>query len=66
MADISEVCNEGKAIPVTVNGGPESCEMSGLPHFLGNWLTMVVQPKSASHTGQPPVTPRKIPGTRSC
>jgi hypothetical protein len=39
MSDISEVCNEGKAIPVTGHGGPESCEMSRLPHFLGNWLT---------------------------
>jgi hypothetical protein len=38
-SDITEVCNEGKAIPITVHGGPESCEMSRLPHFLGNWLT---------------------------
>jgi hypothetical protein len=36
MSDISEVCNEGKAVPVTGHGGPESCEMSRLPHFLGN------------------------------
>jgi hypothetical protein len=47
MANISEVCNEGKAIPVTVYGGPESCETSRLPHFLGNWLTMAVKSKSA-------------------
>jgi hypothetical protein len=47
MSDISEMCNEGKAIPVTGHGGPESCEMSRLPHFLGNWLTVAVKSKSA-------------------
>jgi hypothetical protein len=38
MSDISEAYNEGKAIPVTGHGGPESCEMLRFPHFLGNWL----------------------------
>jgi hypothetical protein len=28
-----------KAIPVTGRGGPQGCEMSRLPHFLGNRLT---------------------------
>jgi hypothetical protein len=28
-----------KAIPVTGRGGPQGCETSRLPHFLGIWLT---------------------------
>jgi hypothetical protein len=27
---------KGKAISVTVHGGPKGCETSRLPHFLGN------------------------------
>jgi hypothetical protein len=30
---------KGKAIPVTVRGGPLGCETAKLPHFLDNRLT---------------------------
>jgi hypothetical protein len=36
---ISYKKKKGKAIPVTDRGGPQGCERSRLPHFLGNWLT---------------------------
>jgi hypothetical protein len=31
-------CKVGKAIPVTVRGGPQGCETLRLPHFLDNRL----------------------------
>jgi hypothetical protein len=30
---------KGKAIPVTVHGGPQGCDTSKFPHFLDNRLT---------------------------
>jgi hypothetical protein len=42
---------KGKAIPVTVRGGPQGCETSRLPHLLDSRLT------SALRAGRPPFTP---------
>jgi hypothetical protein len=52
---------KGKAIPVTGRGGPQDCETSRIPHFLGNRLTDADE--VVSLTRRPPFTPRKIPGT---
>jgi hypothetical protein len=30
---------KGEAVSVTGRGGPQSCEMLRLPHFLDSWLT---------------------------
>jgi hypothetical protein len=54
----------GKTIPVTGHEGPQSCETSRIPHFLGNRLT--VGGEVATLTRRPPFTPRKIPGTHFC
>jgi hypothetical protein len=39
----ADTCNDlykkGKAIPVTSRGGPQGCDTSRLPHFLGTRLT---------------------------
>jgi hypothetical protein len=50
---------EGKdrAIPVTSRGGPEGCEMLGLPHFVDNQLRDGNETDSLR-----PFTPRKITG----
>jgi hypothetical protein len=50
----------GKTIPVTGHEGPEGCEMSRLPHFIGNQLTDGGE--IVGLTSQPPFTRRKIPG----
>jgi hypothetical protein len=55
---------KGKAIPVTVRGGPQGFEMSRLSHFLDNRLTD--GGKAVSLTCRPPFTPRKIAGTHFC
>jgi hypothetical protein len=55
---------KGKNIPVTGRGGPQGCETSRLPHFLGNRLTDVG--KVVSLTRRPPFTPRKIHGINFC
>jgi hypothetical protein len=34
-----DIMQKYKVIPVTGCGGPKSCEMSRLPHFLDNWIT---------------------------
>jgi hypothetical protein len=61
---IEPLCyREGKAIPVTVRGGPLGCETSRLPHFLDNRL---IYGGEVSFTHRPPFTPRKIPGTHFC
>jgi hypothetical protein len=49
------------AISATGYGGPQVCETSRLPHFLGNWLTDGDEVVSLMHW--PPFTPRMIPGT---
>jgi hypothetical protein len=58
-SDISEVCNEGKAIPVTGHGGPESYEMSRLPYFQGNWLTSSGE-VSLTYWPAPPLPPGRF------
>jgi hypothetical protein len=55
---------KGKAIGVTGREGPQVCETSRLPHFLGNRLTDGGE--FVSPTRRPPFTPRKIPGTHFC
>jgi hypothetical protein len=50
---------EDKASHVTGLGGPQSCETSRLPHFLGSQLAVRL---SALHAGDPLPT-RKIAGT---
>jgi hypothetical protein len=55
---------KGKVIPVRDHEGPQGCEMSRLPHFLDNWLT--VGSEVVSLMRRPPFTPRKIPGTHFC
>jgi hypothetical protein len=53
----------GKAIPVTVRGGPQGYESSRLQHFLHNRLT---DGGDVGLTRRPPLTPSNIPGTRFC
>jgi hypothetical protein len=48
---------KGKAIPVRGLGGPQGCEMSRLPHFLGNRLTNVCE--VVSLTRRSPFTPQE-------
>jgi hypothetical protein len=55
---------KGKGIPVTGREGPQGCETSRLPHFLGNRLQMAVR-LSALRAG-PILLPRKIRGTHFC
>jgi hypothetical protein len=60
----TQIVGKGKAIPVTGREGPEGCETSRLPHFLGNRLTDGGE--VVSLTRRPAFTPRKIPGTHFC
>jgi hypothetical protein len=54
---------KGKAILVTVLGGPQVCETWRFPHFPDNRLTNGGEAVSLMH--RQPFTPRKIPGTHS-
>jgi hypothetical protein len=52
---------KSKAIPVTGRGGLQVSEMSGIPHFLGNWLTD--GRKVLSLLSRSCLPKEKIPGT---
>jgi hypothetical protein len=53
----NQYSKKGKAIPATGSEDPKSCEMSRLPHFLGNRLTDGGE--VVSLTRRPPSTPQK-------
>jgi hypothetical protein len=55
---------KGKAIPVMGRGGPQSCDMLRLPHFLVNRLTDGDEVVSLTH--RPSFTLRKIPSAHFC
>jgi hypothetical protein len=53
-----------KVVPVTSREGPLGCETSRHPHLLNSRL--IDGGEVMSLTLQPPLTPRKIPGTHFC
>jgi hypothetical protein len=51
------VYKKGKPIPVTGRGGPQGCETSRLPHFIGNRLRDGGEVVSLKR--RPPFTPQE-------